>query len=257
MADQENHDVFSDETEETAETEETSQEETEETETDAEEAEDEGAETEETEQQGDDDAETPAANEDEGEKPSGKMIPEHRFKAALKDVTDKLTAAETELAERRAKEAPAAPDHKTDPEGYERHMRIQSSKEIVSDMFPDYDEKIEHFQAMAKENPHLNVIVGNAKNPAKMAYDLAKEHLEISELREISTSGELKEFRAWKKSQAAAGAKAPKEAEKAKPRALDLASRVPNLNRNAPSLAKAKSNTSEDDDLFAGHHNAG
>ena len=69
----------------------------------------------------------PAANDKDGNKPE-KMIPESRFKAALKDVTEERDALRAENAKFKA--API-PDMTTDPEGYIQHVRLETSKRIM------------------------------------------------------------------------------------------------------------------------------
>lgn len=242
MSDLENQDVFSEETEAPGTSKEVG-------ESDAQEAKAEGeaqSGAEDEAQQGDESAEPPAANKDNKVSGKDKMIPEHRMKAAIKDVTDKY---ERRLAELTAK---PAPDRETDPDGYDRHQRIEISKAIMTETHTDYDDMIEHFQQMAEANPALNQIVGDSKMPAKMAYDLAKRDKEIQELSALKDDPELKEFKEWKKSKAAASTDtAAQLAEKPK----SAASKVPNLNRNATAVNAGKATKGEtDEDLFAGHH---
>lgn len=192
-------------------------------------------------------AEPPAAKEEE-EKPQQpeKMIPEHRLKAAIKDVTDKLNKAQQELAELKAQ---PVPDRKEDPDGYERHLRIETSKAIMRETHADYDEVMSHLQEMIDVNPFLEDAIAKHAMPAKYAYDIVKKNIEITELSQLKDSDEWKEFQAFKASKAA------KEAELKAPTAAKLTSvksRVPNLNR-ATSVGKGKVSSGEDDDdLFVG-----
>mgnify|MGYP001577191626 CR=1 FL=1 len=246
MSDQENHDVFS--KEEVATETETKEEVSTDAEQEAKADGEESAGAEKSEQQGEEGTEPPAVIEDNKVSEKDKMIPEHRFKAALKDVADKY---ERRIAELTPKVAP--PDQTTDPKGYERHVRIEVSKTMMTEMHADYDDMIEHFQEMAKVNPMLNQVVGEHAMPAKMAYDLAKRDMENAELAKLKDDPELKEFREWKKTKAAAPDTATQL--EVKPKPASAASKVPNLNRNNPSASRANvKSSSEDDDLFAGHH---
>lgn len=244
---EENHDVFADEVEATVESQDDAPQEAQ-----AESEAQPGAETEE--KQGEQQAEPPAATEN-ADLSKEKMIPESRFKAALKDVNEKLSKAEQRLAELSA--APA-PDRQNDPEGYDRHVRIETSKAIMAETHDDYDEKIAHFQEMAQANPTLNDLVGNHALPAKFAYDLAKRDMEINELSNARNSDEWKQFQEWKKNKGAAVETAPQKTEAAKqlsmPKAANVAAKVPNLNRNATAVNVSKQASEEDEDLFKGHH---
>lgn len=248
MSELENQDVFSDEAEVTAETESKEEVKDEPKSEESQTTEEQG--TEAATQQGEQDAEPPAADGDNKVQKSEKMIPEHRLKAALKDVNEKLSKAEQRLAELTAT---PPPDRASDPEGYDRHVRIETSKMIMAETYDDYDEKIAHFQEMAKVQPELNTIVGNHHAPAKMAYDLAKKDLEIKELTGLKDSDEWKQFQEWKKSGGKVPAQEPEKALDLKKTAKETP-KVPNLNRNLPSAARPKT-SSEDDELFAGHYN--
>lgn len=206
---------------------------------------------EEPEQQGEETAEPPAANGDNKVSQPEKMIPESRFKAALKDVNAKLTERDRELATLKAQ---PAPDRATDPDGYDRHVRIETSKAIMMETHEDYDEKIAHFQKMAETSPSLNEIVGNHAIPAKFAYDLAKKDMEITELSNLKDDPEYKEFQEYKKQKANSADTAAKLSSEKPAKA---ASKVPNLNRNATAASIAKDKASdESDDLWTGHYSA-
>lgn len=199
--------------------------------------------------EGEKQAEPPAANEDEEEgsepeaeekgKKGEKLIPEHRMKAALKSVTDKLQAAQEKLAKYETNEI-KAPDREKDPEGYERHVRIEVSKQIMADMHEDYDEMIDVYLEMAKANPALEQAVMSSRLPAKTAYDLAKKSKEIAEIEEVRTSGEWEEFQQWKKAHAKNGNSNTGQ----KPVAL----KVPNLNRTT---SVNKVSKQPDNELFS------
>jgi len=189
-------------------------------------------------------AETPSATEEVKDK-TEKMIPESRFKAAIKDVT----AERDELRAKLASQQPI-PDKETDPEGYDLHLRIETSKEIAQEIYPDYSEKIAYYQEMAKENPYLNQQVAAAKNPAKFAYDLATKAMEIAELATLKNSDDWKEFQKWKKEQRNSSKETTTKAQDT----LNLKPQskvVPvNLNR-VTNVAKEKMSSVQEDDLFA------
>lgn len=256
MKDEENHDVFSEDNE--AATTETS-----EADIGAEEGAQQEAETqgeaqsgaEGSEQQGEEGAEPPAADGDNKVQKSEKMIPESRLKAAIKDVSDKLSEAQRELATMKAQ---PAPDRTKDPDGYDRHTRIETSKIIMQQTVKDYDEVIAHFQEMAKAEPSLNAIVANHAAPAKMAYDLAKKDMEITELYAMKDDPDFAEFKAFKAAKAA-GKAADETADTATQLAAGAkkgkaATEIPNLNRNATSVGRETKKSDSDDDLFADHY---
>jgi len=199
----------------------------------------------------DDVEETPAdATEPKGEKEEEtkeeKMIPESRFKAAIKDVQSKLDQS---LEENAKLTATPAPDRSEDPDGYEKHLRLNMSRDLMRKFNDDYDETIKHYQEMAEANPSLNKMVEDNELPAKFAYDLAKRDMEIRELSEARGSDEWKEFQEWKKSD--------KTETKTETVAESLASQEPaadslpkNLNRATSTKPKPGSSLSNDDYLF-------
>ncbi len=197
--------------------------------------------------QGEENAEPPSATEEEKETQSEKMIPEHRFKAAVKDVTEKLNKAEQELAQLKAT---PAPDREADPDGYELHVRIETSKEIMRAIHDDYDETIAHYQELAKENPYLNNVVASHKTPAKHAYDIAKKDLEIKELSNLKNSEEWKEFQEFKANK---NKKAIESQTEVKSKQVKVIPKVPpNLNR-ATDVSRGKQVSSDDtEELFKG-----
>lgn len=226
-------------------------EETEETETSTEgEA---GAETEET---GEDDDGTPPEEEKETEQ-SDKMIPEHRFKAALKDVNDKLEAANAKLAQM---ESRPVPDREADPDGYDLHMRMETSKAIMAETHTDYNDVIRHYQEMEKANPFIAQAVAAHPIPAKHAYDIAKKDMEIRELSTLKQSDDWTQFQEFKKQKekeakeaAKAASAAAKGAEQQEQQSgVKAVSKVPNLNRATDVSAKKPAKVDEDDELFAG-----
>jgi hypothetical protein len=244
-------DVFDDTENTEAETETETQETEQETETQAEEQETETGEKETSE-------ETPAEeNKEESEAQDDETVPMHRFKAALKDANSKLDAANQEIAQLKAK---PAPDPEEDPEGYQFHLRMETSKAVMRESKDDYDETIAHYQEMAKANPQLNAAVAAHPAPAKYAYELAKEDMKVREARELQGSDEWKEFQAWKASQ-----KTGKKEEENQAVADNLAGdageqkkvkqeapKVPNLNRQTDVSGKQPVVQQDDDELFEG-----
>jgi hypothetical protein len=196
-----------------------------------EEAEEETESGEEEESEGEERSEPPA---EENEEEEG-TVPV----AALQSERQKRQALEERLAKYEAQEAP---DKEKDPEGHERHMRMEMSRDLMRESHDDYDDLIAHYTEMEKANPALAQIVANDKNPAKLAYNLAKEDREIAKLQELSKSDDWKEFQKWKKAQ-------PKESPE-KPDRNKAALSVPNLNK--ATSVKARPPKPEDENVFAG-----
>lgn len=160
-----------------------------------------------------------------------KFIPEHRFKAALKKVTDELEATKGKLAEHEKPEPIPVPDKDTDPDGHALHTRMEASQMVMRDLVPDYQEKIDHFAKMAESNPLLNQAVAAHAIPAKLAYDIAAKDLEIKEALNIKGSDDWKKFQEWQKTQK----EQPQVDEQAKLGEKvknGLGRTVPNLNRS-------------------------
>jgi hypothetical protein len=179
---------------------------------------------------------TPPADEEDqeavtDEKTGKKLIPEHRFKAALKKVTDELEATKGKLTEYEKPEPIPVPDKDVDPEGHALHTRMEASQAVMRDLVPDYQEKIDHFAKMAESNPLLNQAVAGHAIPAKLAYDIAAKDLEIKEALNIKGSDDWKKFQEWQKTQK----EQPKLDEQAKLGEKvknGLGRTVPNLNRS-------------------------
>jgi hypothetical protein len=186
--------------------------------------------------------------EDQKVSKAEKMIPESRFKAALKDATEKLEAAQAELSQLKAT---PVPDKETDPEGYDLHVRMEASKAAMRATHADYQDVINHYAEMAKVNPFLNEAVAKHPVPAKYAYELAKEDLRIQRLRALEDSDEYKEFKEWKASQPAKTEPSEAPSEEISKKLASGAPKVPNLNRATNVSLEAK-RPSEDDELFKG-----
>lgn len=189
---------------------------------------------------GEDEVVPPTTGQKDDE-PTEKLIPEHRFKAALKDVTDKYEKAKQELDQLKATPVPSREE---DPDGYDLHYRIETSKAVMRATHPDYDDKIAHYNKMVETNPMLNQIVAAHPIPAQHAYNLAKEDLEIQSLKQLSSSDEWKEFQEFKKQKV----QKPVQTEVQK----KVTSSVPNLNRATSVSGGKASNDTSDDDLFVG-----
>lgn len=167
-----------------------------------------------------------AVTDDKGQK----FIPEHRFKAALKKVTEERDAAMGKVAEYEKPEPIPVPDKDADPEGHALHIRMEASKQVMMDLRPDYQEKIDHFATMAESNPLLNQAVAGHPIPAKLAYDIAAKDLEIKEALALKESDDWKEYQEFKKTKVANTPATPDE-KLGKTVAKGLNS-VPNLNRS-------------------------
>lgn len=182
-----------------------------------------------------------------------KMIPEHRFKAALKKVTDELEEKTNKLREY---EEPRieAPDKDVDPEGHDLHVRMENSTYYMRRLYTDYQEVINHYAELAQNNELLNQAVANHPRPAELAYDIAKRDLEIKEALALRESDEYKEFQTWKKSK---GSETLTKEQKLNTTIARGLNSVPNLNRstNASPNRNVRRNSSVSDDtdeLFRG-----
>lgn len=190
---------------------------------------------------------TPPEADDKGEEGAakGKMIPEHQFKAALKNVTEERDALRREADSRKTIEVP---DREADPDGYDLHVRMSTSRRMMRDLVPDYDEVVQHYNEMAEANPMLNNAVAAAPAPAKFAYDLAKKDLEMQELSNFKQSDEYKAFTAWKK----AAGKTDKTSTDVAQKLTEGTTKVPNLNRNTNVKSLSSAKAADDDELFEG-----
>jgi len=205
----------------------------------------------ESDQSGDKDSVEPPETQ-EGESRSvkaEKMIPESRFKAALKDATEKLEAANKELATFKAQ---PVPDKNSDPEGYDLHVRMEASKAAMRATHEDYQEVIEHYKELADENPLLNDMVSRHPIPAQYAYQIAKESMRINKLRELESSQEWKQFQEWKKTAVSSSENPPTASDKVSSQlSRDKPKVPPNLN-SATNVSKAAQRRENDDELFRG-----
>lgn len=200
---------------------------------------------EEEENTGDEEEVVPPTTAQTDEEPTEKLIPEHRFKAALKDVTDKYEKAKQELEQLKAT---PAPNRDEDPEGYELHVRIETSKAVMRSTHDDYDEKIAHYNEMTKVNPLLNQVVAAHPVPAQHAYNLAKEDMQIQSLKKLTSSDEWKEFQEFKKQKGQTAVQKSSTTATVK----KVTPTVPNLNRATSISGGRASNDTSDDDLFKG-----
>lgn len=129
----------------------------------------------------------------------------------------KLAALEEKKSEQ---EKPARPDVLEDQEGAFKHTenvfeerlfqeRLNITKEAMMDSKPDYLEKADYFLELLKDNPHLVAECRQSSNPAKFAYNKAKEHMDYQEYLKTRDSDDYKTFLESKK----AAALEPKEVE--------------------------------------------
>lgn len=205
---------------------------------------------EDSEQQGEKEtAEPPAADGDKKVSKSEKMIPESRFKAALKDVTDERDSLRQKLASNQP-----VPDKEKDPEGFALHNKVEASKRLATRVYKDYDEKIAHYNEMVKTNPTLNKIISEDDAPAIMAYDLATKDMELKELAALKDDPEFQEFKEWKKSNKSKDAKDTQLDLTTKGnKAADVATKVPNLNRTATAVTRDVGKN-DNDSLWDDHY---
>lgn len=68
------------------------------------------------------------------------------------------------------------------------------SREMMMESKPDYQEMENIFTEIATGNQHLINQMMNSHNPAKFAYEKAKEHVAIEEAKKLKDSDEFKEF---------------------------------------------------------------
>lgn len=142
----------------------------------------------------------PEKDEDEAEPPAAEDEVEEKSVpvAALKSERQKRQAAETELNELKKK---IAPEEEEDVDEAVFIDRVDISREVLMEAFPDYEEKEAVFFDLAKDNKQLRMQLRQSKNPAKFAYEKAKEHLEIEEIKQVKSSDDWSAFQQWKKEQ--------------------------------------------------------
>lgn len=167
-------------------------------------------------------ATTPVAKEEKAEK----FIPEHRFKAALKNVTDERDA----LTER-LKTYERGQQVEPDLSQVLLNERINQSRELMSELKEDYEEKETIFIDLAKADPALVEKMQKSSNPAKFAYNTAKEHLEVEDLKKLKGSDEFTEFQKWKAEKEDEAKKPKVEAETVEEKRKKDALSTPNLNK--------------------------
>lgn len=107
-----------------------------------------------------------------------------------------------------------------DPDGtlqqYAVNVRTETSQIVMRSLHPDYDEMEAHFVKLAEQNPALQYRLQTEPNPAKFAYDTAKEDLELAPVREAGglTKWQEKQREALRKEiEAELRAKAPPQPE--------------------------------------------
>lgn len=214
-----------------------------------------------TDKTGDKGSATPAEDQDDPEtvtdEKGQKFIPEHRFKAALKSATERAEKAEAEAAKLNQPAPIEIPDKETDPEGHAQHIRMEASVSVMREMRSDYQEVINHYATLAKDNPLLDQAVAADPLPAKLAYDIAKRDLEIKKVDEVLKSGEWDKFQEWKKTAGDPNKQSSEQQTKQTKTVANGLGAVPNLNRSTNASpnrnVRTRSNSSDaDDDLFKG-----
>ena len=172
-------------------------------------------------------------------------------KAKAIDETKKRQARETEIAELKA-ENDRLKNSNNDPakdltvaEALLQE-RINMSTELMKDKHDDYADMEAVFLDMAKKNPELISEMVKSPNPAKFAYNKAKESLDFQEFKSSKESEEYKEFLEFKKNKGSVQ-KEESAAEKRNKSALN----IPNI--NASTSAKVSINEGEKslDEIFS------
>lgn len=134
-------------------------------------------------------------------------------KTAVLDERRKRQELEAKLAkyEEEKVEKIKRPDVLEDQEGAFQHTesafenklfqeRINLTRELMMEAKPDYPEMAALFLEMVKENPSLESEIRNSSNPAKFAYNKAKERVEYDEFQKTKETPEYKQFLEAKKS---------------------------------------------------------
>lgn len=192
----------------------------------------------EAEESEDDEAETPSADS----KHEGKSVPV----AALRSERAKRQALEAELNDLKNKNAPQEEHGELDIDGKLFAERTNMSREMMMEAKPDYEAMETVFTEIAKDNPYLVNQMMKSHNPAKFAYEKAKEHVAVEEAKKLKDSDEFKEFLKAK----AEGKKIVKESPDEKRKQSVLA--VPKLNKAASvgSNSTPKETAESLDDMF-------
>jgi hypothetical protein len=190
-------------------------------------------------EESEDEAEPPAA---EG-KNEGKSVPV----AALKSERAKRQALEAELNDLKTKHAPQEEHGELDVDGKLFAERTNMSREMMMELKPDYQDMETIFTEIAKDNPYLVSQMMKSHNPAKFAYEKAKEHVEVQEAKKLKDSEEYKEFLKLK---ASGKTKVVTESPDEKRKKSVLA--VPKLNKAASigSNSTPKESLEDLDDMF-------
>lgn len=192
-------------------------------------------------------ASPPEDKEDEKLVPIAALLGERKLRQEAQEELKKYKEKESEQ-----KEAVPVPDPVEDPEGYAAHVgkiavdtKITVSRDLLMSTagFEDYQDMENKFVELTKENPALIAKMRNAPNPAKFAYQTAKDHLEFEAFKEMKKSG--------------ADKKAPSEPSEAEKRKL-AATRMPDLTKatahgkESADLEKQPSNPKEEiDQIFS------
>lgn len=82
-----------------------------------------------------------------------------------------------------------------------RQYAYASSEASARTVLPDYDQVIQHYQSVARQNPYLARIVDESPSPAFQAYQIAKQYLEQSRMNDPQERAKLIEAEVQKRMQ--------------------------------------------------------
>lgn len=145
-------------------------------------------------------ATTAVESEEKEQEPEAEAVkePEEKepwTKAAYMSEKKKRQELERKLAEVEQKPLPDAID---DPEGFSNALRselattafsikTELSQDLMRELHDDYDEKEAVFMELAQDNPSLVQELREASNPARFAYETAKKHEELQQLKDVDS----------------------------------------------------------------------
>jgi hypothetical protein len=181
----------------------------------------------ETEQPGDKEPEVePPATEETETEDREKSVP----MSALISERRKRQEIEAEYNELKKKADPSVDqDGKPDINTLLFNERTNMSREVMMDLKPDYEEMEAVFTEIAQNDQSLVMQMMRSPNPAKFAYNKAKEHAQYQQYLKDKESDEYKEFL---KAKASGSLKKPVE-ETAEVKRKRSVLEVPNLNKVA------------------------
>lgn len=146
-------------------------------------------------------AEEPAPPADEESQWTKTMAIDERRKRQAAE--ERLRDLEARLSQQEAAPAKERPDVFEDAEGAFKHTeetfeqrivneRVNMSRSMMEMMHDDYSDMEQAFIALAKDNPALANQMYASANPAKFAYDTAKQHSEIQKFSDPNYAENLK-----------------------------------------------------------------